>query len=89
MRSNRMQSGQEPAEGSRETIDHELKKQARKRKSVKATSRELAPGDEAARGIPGTGEDVCPECHGSGSVGAKPCPKCDGSGRVIKGIGGA
>ena len=89
MRSNRMQSGQEPAQGSRETIDHELKKQARKRKSAKATSRELAPGDEAARGTPGTGEDVCPECHGSGRVGAKPCPKCDGSGRVIKGIGGA
>ena len=26
-----------------------------------------APGDEAAPGTPGTGEDICPQCKGSGS----------------------
>jgi hypothetical protein len=26
------------------------------------------PGDEAPRGTPGTGEDVCPECKGSGRI---------------------
>ena len=25
----------------------------------------MAPGDEAAPGTPGTGEDICPECRGS------------------------
>ena len=49
----------------------------------------MAPGDEAPPGTPGTGEDVCPECTGSGQVAAGQCPRCAGSGRVIKGIGGA
>jgi DnaJ-class molecular chaperone len=46
---------------------------------------EVNPGDQAALG---TGEDVCPSCHGSGRVGSEPCRKCGGSGRVIEGIGG-
>ncbi|MBV9757873.1 MAG: hypothetical protein JO047_12515 [Alphaproteobacteria bacterium] len=47
------------------------------------------PGDEALRGTPGTGEDVCPECHGSGRVDARPCRNCGGSGVVVRVIGGA
>jgi hypothetical protein len=86
---NPTQSGKEPAEGSRETIDHELKKRQTERKPAEAALRSRAPGDEAAPGTPGTGEDVCPECHGSGRAGARPCPNCNGSGRVIKAIGGA
>ena len=46
------------------------------------------PGDEAKPGTPGTGEDVCPECSGSGEVGGKKCPECNGTGKVIRGIGG-
>jgi len=50
---------------------------------------EEAPGDEAPPGTPGTGEDVCPKCGGSGTISAgEPCPECAGSGRVIHGIGG-
>jgi hypothetical protein len=47
------------------------------------------PGDDAAPGTPGTGENVCPRCSGSGRVDAGECPECGGSGRVIEGIGGA
>ena len=49
----------------------------------------LSPGDEAPRGTPGTGEDVCPDCHGTGQLGEAPCPTCRGRGTIVKGIGGA
>lgn len=50
----------------------------------------LKPGDEAVAGTPGTGEDLCEECGGTGirQDGAK-CPNCEGSGRVTRAIGGA
>ncbi|HEX8604628.1 MAG TPA: hypothetical protein VF774_18415 [Pseudoduganella sp.] len=49
----------------------------------------LNPGDEAAPGTPGSGEDVCPACHGSGKLAdGKPCPDCGGSGIIQEGIGG-
>jgi RecJ-like exonuclease len=46
------------------------------------------PGDEAAPGTPGTGENLCPDCSGSGKVEGKACPECNGTGKVITGIGG-
>jgi len=49
----------------------------------------LNPGDDAAPGTPGTGEDVCPTCHGSGRKDADACATCGGSGKVIRAIGGA
>jgi hypothetical protein len=49
----------------------------------------MAPGDEAAPGTPGTGEDVCPSCGGTGQKGASSCPMCQGTGKVTVGIGGA
>ena len=49
----------------------------------------MAPGDEAPAGTPGTGEDVCPQCGGTGRLGATACPNCQGTGKVIVGIGGA
>jgi len=48
-----------------------------------------APGDEAAPGTPGTGDVICPQCHGSGKVEGGKCPNCAGTGRVVKAIGGA
>ena len=48
----------------------------------------LNPGDDAPPGTPGTGENVCPECQGSGKVSAGECPNCGGSGIVIEGIAG-
>lgn len=49
----------------------------------------IAPGDEAAPGTPGTGENLCRHCDGTGEYDGKPCPVCGGSGRVIEGLGGA
>lgn len=50
----------------------------------------MNPGDEAPAGTPGTGENICPECGGTGRVeGGAPCENCGGSGKIIEGIGGA
>ena len=49
----------------------------------------MSPGDEAPVGTPGTGENVCPQCGGSGRMGASACPTCQGTGKVNVGIGGA
>jgi DnaJ-class molecular chaperone len=51
--------------------------------------RPMAPGDEAPLGTAGTGEDVCPECGGSGRIGGSSCAYCQGTGKVNVGIGGA
>ncbi|WP_159347618.1 hypothetical protein [Roseomonas harenae] len=48
----------------------------------------LNPGDDAAPGTPGTGEDVCPQCQGKGRLGTSDCPTCGGTGIVIKGVAG-
>ncbi|HEV7816319.1 MAG TPA: hypothetical protein VGP06_14615 [Janthinobacterium sp.] len=49
----------------------------------------LNPGDDAAPGTPGTGEDVCGNCQGRGLMAdGQTCPVCGGSGKVIEGIGG-
>jgi len=34
------------------------------------------------------GENLCPECGGSGRLKGEACPACDGSGKVTEGIGG-
>lgn len=47
------------------------------------------PGDEAAPGTPGTGENWCRTCGGSGRIETGECPDCGGTGKVIEGIGGA
>ena len=47
------------------------------------------PGDDARPGTPGTGQNVCPECGGSGRRDGSVCQNCAGSGRVTEGIGGA
>lgn len=49
----------------------------------------LNPGDDAEPGTPGTGEDICDECAGTGKLSdGRPCPNCGGTGKVIHGIGG-
>ena len=47
------------------------------------------PGDEAEPGTPGTGENLCRACNGSGKVEGKACPECGGTGKVVESIGGA
>ena len=49
----------------------------------------MEPGDEAEPGTPGTGEDICRKCEGTGQQEGKECPDCGGTGYVIRGIGGA
>jgi hypothetical protein len=47
------------------------------------------PGDDAAPGTPGTGEDICPACNGKERLqGGAECRTCGGTGKVIKGIAG-
>jgi RecJ-like exonuclease len=58
-------------------------------KSASDPQRAMNPGDEAPPGMPGTGEDTCPECHGSGTIRGAPCINCGGRGKVVRGIGGA
>jgi hypothetical protein len=84
-------SGKEPAEGSRDTVDFELARQkgAAGSGAARPAHQPLAPGDDAAPGSPGTGEDFCPACHGTGTVQNKPCANCEGTGVVVKAIGGA
>lgn len=48
----------------------------------------LNSGDDAAPGTPGTGENVCRECRGSGRIGGKECETCGGTGKVIEGMSG-
>jgi len=49
----------------------------------------LNPGDQAAPGTPGTGENVCRACNGTGKVGGVECPTCGGTGKVQEELGGA
>lgn len=49
----------------------------------------LNPGDVAPPGTSGTGENICPDCRGTGRLDDRPCPRCGGTGKVIEGIGGA
>jgi RecJ-like exonuclease len=49
----------------------------------------LNPGDDAEPGTPGTGEDTCPVCQGTGMIGeTTPCANCGGTGIITEGIGG-
>ena len=49
----------------------------------------MSPGDEAAPGTVGSGDDVCPVCAGSGkNAGGGDCPNCRGTGIITEGIGG-
>lgn len=54
-----------------------------------ASARHMKPGDEAPAGTPGTGENLCPECSGTGRAGKRECATCEGTGTIIQGVGGA
>jgi len=61
----------------------------------KDPTRHHTPDDDPEPGAPGTGEDICPDCRGTGKQadketgkrGDKPCERCDGTGIIIEGIG--
>ena len=48
----------------------------------------MNPGDEAPPGTPGTAEDICPVCSGSGQANGGQCENCGGTGKIVEGIGG-
>jgi DnaJ-class molecular chaperone len=50
---------------------------------------EMNPGDQAPPGTPGTGENLCPTCSGSGRLqGGESCRTCGGTGLVTEGVSG-
>jgi DnaJ-class molecular chaperone len=58
------------------------------------TLKHHTPEDDPKPGTFGTGEDICPDCHGSGkqldkkgSPTALACERCDGTGLIIEAIG--
>ena len=65
------------------------------KRSAKAPIHHHTPTDDPLPGTLGTGEDICPECHGTGRQIDKKtgksteawCERCDGTGRIIEGIG--
>lgn len=62
---------------------------------AKNPRRQHTPDDDPEPGTPGTAEDTCPECAGTGKQvdqatgkpGEKVCDRCDGTGIIIQGIG--
>lgn len=46
------------------------------------------PGDEVPEGTEGAGDDLCPDCGGSGQRDGGPCPTCDGTGTIEAAVGG-
>lgn len=57
---------------------------------MNAAANQRNPGDEAAPGTPQTGEDICPECNGSGKMPDQAqCANCGGTGRIVKNVGDA
>jgi hypothetical protein len=49
---------------------------------------DLAPGDELPPDTKTGGPNVCPECGGSGRVGADRCEICGGTGQIGEAVGG-
>jgi DnaJ-class molecular chaperone len=49
----------------------------------------MKPGDEAPPGTPGSGENLCRACQGTGRLDDADCPNCLGTGKINEGIGGA
>lgn len=45
--------------------------------------------DKVPSDTPGSGENICRLCEGTGQSAGKECPECGGTGKVTTGIGGA
>ena len=46
------------------------------------------PGDQAPPDARDAGENICPDCGGSGRRDGQSCATCGGTGRVIETVGG-
>ncbi|MEP6464558.1 MAG: hypothetical protein ABJC62_14365 [Frankiaceae bacterium] len=47
------------------------------------------PGDQAPEGAPGSGDNLCPDCAGTGELDGQKCTTCAGTGIVQDAVGGA
>ena len=47
---------------------------------------ESAPGDDVEHDTKGGGPNVCPDCCGTGRVGAELCGSCGGTGRLEEAV---
>ncbi len=45
--------------------------------------------DKVPPGTPGSGEDICRACGGTGRLDGEECPECGGTGKVDVPVGGA
>lgn len=52
------------------------------------TAQEMHAGDQVPPGTEGAGENICPDCGGSGRREGVACTTCGGTGRVVETIGG-
>jgi DnaJ-class molecular chaperone len=48
----------------------------------------MNPGDEVPAGTPGAGENICPDCGGTGRSDGAACKTCGGTGTVIEAVSG-
>jgi hypothetical protein len=53
------------------------------------SDRPLKPGDEVRTGTPGSADNVCRRCGGSGMLHGVPCTDCKGTGIVTTNVGDA
>ncbi len=45
-------------------------------------------GDELPKGAPGSGENICRQCEGSGKSDGGQCSMCGGTGKVTESVAG-
>lgn len=57
--------------------------------AVVAQNHKRHSGDEVPEGTPGSADNTCPRCHGSGKLGDVLCSDCDGSGVIHVNVGDA
>jgi DnaJ-class molecular chaperone len=76
-------------EASRREDDMSREKESNRTTQQTAGGGETNPGDQAPPGTPGTGENICRDCRGTGRRDGEACPTCGGSGKVIEEPGGA
>lgn len=54
-----------------------------------ARAGQQANTDRVPEGTPGSGENICRRCSGSGEIDGSTCPDCGGTGVVTTPVGGA
>lgn len=84
------QSGEGLPDDSSTSLEVDEAAVARLRKQLQGNPEQFgeANPDEVPAGIPGTGENFCRRCAGTGMIDGRTCPECGGTGKVTTPIGG-